>query len=480
MAYRRTMKMIFLIIIGILMGTGLSITNAYSNSTGESSGYQIFLPMASNPLIPTVFGVESTDFSTTDRVEIMIQGGTTWVRYNNLLWSDLQPEENKEPDWLALEPFKQLLASIKNKQVNFILVVRDTPSWAQKYPGSVCGPISENKLPAFGKFMHDLVLQFSSPPYSVKYWELGNEPDTDVRFNQFNVPFGCWGESGKPYYGGDYYAQMLKQVYPSIKSADPNAKVLIGGLLLDCDPDHPVYDSTGHLKDCSSSRFLEGILAGGGGNYFDAVSYHAYDYYYDLGDYRNPNWNATSYSTGPTSIMKDQFVRSLLINKGYPGKLLLNTETAVLCAMTSCSNDNLIRDNFETTKAYYIAVDYASAIANGVTVRTWYSIDGWRYSRLIENNVPLPAYYAYKVASDELGFAKYGNELNQFNGVKGYQFTQGNRVIWFLWSIDGRDHTVQLPSAPILALDSLGSPSIPNQFVTVDVDPHYFEWIGNP
>jgi hypothetical protein len=37
-------------------------------------------------------------------------------------------------------------------------------------------------------------------------------------------------------FGGEYYGNMLKIVYPAIKSADPQAQVLVGGLLLDCDP----------------------------------------------------------------------------------------------------------------------------------------------------------------------------------------------------------------------------------------------------
>ena len=37
-----------------------------------------------------------------------------------------------------------------------------------------------------------------------------------------------------PYYGGGYYAEMLKIVYPQIKAADPEAQILIGGLLLFC------------------------------------------------------------------------------------------------------------------------------------------------------------------------------------------------------------------------------------------------------
>jgi hypothetical protein len=467
-----------------LMIVALSLKNTDSGLAYQSSGHVIYLPIVSSALVPTVFGVENTDFSTRSSVGMIIQAGTTWARYNNLLWSDLQPLETKPPDWKLLDPLKQLLSINKNKQVNVILVIRNTPDWAQLYPGSTCGPMMQDKFPAFAQFLHDLVLQLSVPPYNVKYWEVDNEPDAQVRYANFDLPFGCWGEPGQPYYGGSYYGQMLQQVYPAIKSADPTAKVLIGGLLLDCDPDHPIYEGD-QLKDCSSSRFLEGILAsndGHGGDYFDVVSYHAYDYYNDLGDYSNFNWNASSFSTGPSSTLKDQFVRSVLEKYGYTDKLFINTETALLCNRSDCAiTDGIVRNNYENTKAYYVAVDFASAIVNKLTSRIWFDIDGvWRYSGLLYMKNPRPSYYAFKTAAAELGYAKYVKDVTQFPGIKGYQFTRDNRVIWFLWSGDGRSHTLHLPRVPVLAYDSLGNTLTPSQVMMVGINPNYLEWVGNP
>lgn len=69
------------------------------------------------------------------------------------------------------------------------------------------------------------------------------------------------------YYGGVDYAEMLKVAYPSIKQADPNAQVMVGGLLLDCNP------NTGCPNE-RSTNFLAGVLQNDGG------SYHASDYYF--------------------------------------------------------------------------------------------------------------------------------------------------------------------------------------------------------
>jgi hypothetical protein len=475
--------MILSILAGILFIIGVLSINRYSASANQPNKITLTLPLIYKALMPNVFGVETTDFTTTDGVVTMIKGGATWVRYNYILWSDLQPDENLSPDWSRLATLKQQLEELSKQQVKVILVVRNTPGWAQKYQDSICGPIAENKLPAFAQFMHDLVMQLSASPYDVMYWEIGNEPDAPVRFvTNPDDTYGCWGEPGQSDYGGGYYGQMLKQVYPAIKMADPQAQVLIGGLLLDCDPDHPIYDSQGHLKDCTSSRFLEGILVNGGGDYFDVASYHAYDYFNDLGDYQNPNWIATSYTTGPSSFVKDQFIRSVLAEHGFTNKVLINTETALVCTNPACAeNNSVVKINFETTKAYYVAVDYAFAIVNGISTRIWYDIDGtWRNAGLLYNRNPLPAYYAFKIASAELGKAKYSNVLSQYPGIKGYQFTRNNWVIWFLWSIDGKSHTLTLPRPPVFAIDSLGNAVPLSQSMTIDINPRYVEWVGYP
>ena len=162
--------------------------------------------------------------------------------------------------------------------------------------------------------MEEAVTRYSKPPYNVKYWELGNEPDVDPANMPPNAVYGCWGNINDPYYGGGYYAELLKAIYPRIKVADPDAQVLIGGLLLDCDPTNPPIDAnTGLPRNCTPSRFLEGILLNGGGEFFDSVSFHAYDYYgSNLGEYSNANWHSSWNTTGPVLTAKVNYLRKLL------------------------------------------------------------------------------------------------------------------------------------------------------------------------
>src|SRR5450759_920104 len=100
---------------------------------------------------------------------------------------------------------------------------------------------------------------------------------------------------------------MLKTAYPAIKAASPSAQVLFGGLLMDCKPEICSDD----VKN--RSHFLEGALVNGAGDFFDGVSFHAYDYYQGvLGQYSNSNWGAAWNTTGPVLLVKAAYLRQLL------------------------------------------------------------------------------------------------------------------------------------------------------------------------
>jgi hypothetical protein len=297
------------------------------SSTPTPSPSPTFTPTRTpKPLLPAerITGIE------VDRINESalnwLQGANAyWTRRNALLWSKVEPEEGVR-DWSAVEDLEIELIQASGYRKQVILIVRSTPPWAQKLEGYFCGPVRPEKLPAFAAFMHDVVARYSQPPYNVKFWELGNEPDVDPSLVPPDNLFGCWGDQNDPYYGGEYYAEMLKQVYPAIKAADPNAQVLVGGLAMDCDPLNPPEG-----KDCTPSRFLEGVLRNWGGDAFDGVSFHNYDLYTAPFDYANPNWNASRDLNGPVLIRKAHYLYNLLTAFGHADKYLMNTESGLLC-----------------------------------------------------------------------------------------------------------------------------------------------------
>jgi len=144
---------------------------------------------------------------------------------------------------------------------------------------------------------------------------------------------------------------------------------------------------------------LEGALENEGGDYFDGVSFHAYDYYLNaLGYYGNDNWRSSWRSTGPSLIAKGKFIRDILREYGYTDKFLMNSEGAILCG-SSGGEDFCKTGEFQQTKANYVTQIYAAAKAEGLLANVWYSIRGWRGSGLVQNNDNLfPAYTALQFA----------------------------------------------------------------------------------
>jgi len=417
------------------------------------------------PIEPaSIYGVEmvSADSSSISLAEA---AGMQWVRRNGVKWNEIEAVEGVY-NWELMAGLEQEMILFSEQGMQLILIVRGVPEWARTPDGFVCGPIAKKKFKAFANFMRALVSRYSQPPYNVRYWALGNEPDATT--SPYLTQYGCWGDPGDPYYGGEYYGEMLKVVYKRIKSADSNAQVLIGGLLLDCDPNNPPLLPDGTPKDCSSAYFLEGILRARAGSSFDAVSYHSYDYYGYPGFYANLNWGGFSGDTGPILDLKADFIRATLAKYKLANKPLFNTETALLCdASPDC----------QTTQAYYAAHSYVDAHKSGVVNSIWYSLtDDWRYTNLVSGGVPKPAYYAIQASSHILGQANYVRQLETELGLAIHEFNRDGHSVWVLWSQDGDPHLITLVSLPTSAWNVYGDPLEPILELSVGLEPLYLEW----
>jgi hypothetical protein len=402
----------------------------------------------------------------------VLQTNPRWLRSNTpITWALVEPTQGAR-NWGALSLVEIELSNLNGKGVQPILAVRVAPAWAQKVPGYACSPVKSDKFAAFASFMHDVVARYSVAPYNVKYWELWNEPDIQPSYVPSDSPYGCWGDDSDPYYGGGYYADMLKVVYPQIKAANPDAQVLVGGLVMDCDP-RPGASCEVVGKPPSHSKFLEGILHNGGGPFFDGVSFHSYDYYQGKGKfYSNPNWQSTWNTTGPVVALKSAYIKSVLNEYGYSNKFLMDSENALVCMWDGCATED-----FEITKAYFVAETYAAALSQGVLGNLWYSWLGWNNSGLVKSDLtPLRAYTALQFSSNELHNAVFMRNITDYPGVKGYEFYRFNRRVWVLWSMDGNAHLISLTNAPLAIWDALGVTIPASTSVTITTNPSYLEW----
>ena len=484
-------KWVGLAIVGLLLVSGFAAATAATPEPPDgaaplaeadlvSAASQVYLPLLQKSYpFRTIFGVEITNLSNTGGLPEMQAAGAYWVRHNGLFWGEVEPTRTAPAayQWGNVAALEQGLKNARAAGMEVILVVRDTPEWAQAQPGLPCGPIAAEDLAAFGEFMHAAVKRYSSPEYSVEYYEIWNEPDVDGNLPGFdpNNPYGCWGDESDPYYGGQRFGQMLQVIDDYIRSANPQAKILVGGLLLDCN--HELAGSC--TRSELPSHFLEGILLSGAAPAFDGVAFHAYDYYYagtspagSIGEFGNPNWQTTNL-TGPVVAAKTKFITDLLQRYNVSGKFLMNTESAMLHNVGDCET------NCQTTKAIYATQAYVTAKTLDLKANVWYAaLSAWNNSNLLAaDRTPLPAYYAFDTAQDMVGAAVFQQRFDPVANARVHVFQRDGRTIWVVWSLDTLDHAITLPSQPAEIYDYLGNPQplTGTQFFA-QVGPHFLIW----
>jgi hypothetical protein len=421
----------------------------------------------------SVFGVHVYDYTDQEGVIQLRQTDTAWVRGFELVWSDLEPNSAADAWTLPADLVSQIEVA-RADGFEPILTVRSTPIWAQKYTEPeyfFCGPIMETEFDDFANFLVEALDQFPLTA-EIKYLEVWNEADVaweDVAGDR--IWGGCWGEkTDLDFYGGDYYAAMLQVVYPVVKAAYPNVQILLGGLQMECDPD--MVGAT-----CTSTRFFDGILEGGGGAYFDGISFHAYDYYGgEPGTYANTSWNSAYDTTGPVVTAKLGYLRARLQEYGVTGKYFLNTENSLLF-------DEWVGDaDFEETKAGYLVKSYATSISLGLKANLWYELVGhWAKGVGLLELVsldPFPAYDAYQFASQTLNNVEPLGEVTINPLMTGYAFRKATGLVWVVWSTDGSAQTVDVDVEPVAVYDIYGiAISNPTNLISLSYQPVYIELV---
>ncbi|MBA3530524.1 MAG: hypothetical protein H0T73_01195 [Ardenticatenales bacterium] len=443
----------FLTLLFVLLPLGLLRHDTQEVRAEPEQVIKLYLPTMrqNHPLQPSIFGAEIN----ISHAEVAQKGRAAnlyWTRYNGIRWSEVEAVQGVR-DWTQVNAESIELRYIVSKGLTPIVVVRGTPNWAQLIPGAACGPIRAEHLDAYADFVGEVVTRYSQHPYNIHHWELGNEPDISIQqlAGNGNSMFGCWGVEGDPYFGGEYYAEMLKRVYPAIKRADPTAQVLIGGLLLDCDPTNPPAN-----KSCESARFLEGILRNGGGNFFDMVAYHGYVFWANNRvdwSQHDSNWQ----TRGGAVLGKLNFIRQMLAAHNISKPVIL-TEAGLLChESTTCPVAE-----FEADKANYAVRLYSRAWANGLQGAIWFTLDGpgWREGGMLDAaQNPRPVFTTVHFLATRLSGGTYVGQ-DSVGSREGYIFRNAGRTYRIYWTNDTSSTTVSLPTGA-LVYDKYGRQMFP-------------------
>ena len=165
-------------------------------SCSASEEISLYLPLIgkSYPAPPSVYGAEIFDFAQW-KLDKATQANISWVRNAAFSWAEIEPAApNPDHTYNWEEVNNSGLIEAADRKLTTIAVVRETPVWARmsKYSNYVCGPVDPSALDDYAAFVYNLVLRYSAPPYNIKYYEIGNEPDVDPAIIRILVRPSVW------------------------------------------------------------------------------------------------------------------------------------------------------------------------------------------------------------------------------------------------------------------------------------------------
>lgn len=169
--------------------------------------------------------------------DLLAQIGVGWAREDfQFARLNAQPDSY---DWLFTD---NAVNELTSRGITIIGVLNGpTPGWASG--GNPANDYYPPDPQSFARFAGAVVERYKD---RVRYWEVWNEPDNS-RY---------W----KPAPDAVAYANLLKATYPAIKAADPNAQVLVAGI----------------VSPEPALTFFSTLAANGAWGSFDIVSLHPY------------------------------------------------------------------------------------------------------------------------------------------------------------------------------------------------------------
>lgn len=381
----------------------------------EPLNHNLYLPHIFNYYDPSprAFGIQFYGEQSLwdSRLDYAANAGARWIRWP-LSWASIEPT-NTVPanyDWSLLDT---TVISATAQEVNLILTIADQPSWAAVY---AMGPVTD--VADLEEFVGALVERYDGDgvedaPGSpiVYYFELYNEPDNAGIWGAEHGGYGYWGHHGAE------YAALMERLYPIIKAANLDAKLVMGGLALD----H--FEENGGPFD---SQFMEDVLAAcQGRTCFDVMNFHYY-----------PPFRARWDPYGPDLEGKANYIRGRLAAYGFENLPLICTETSWAGEGSSWGSHEL--------QSRYVVKGYTRGLAADLEIVMWFFIqdgDQDMMPGLLTNDLePKPSYAAYQTMTEILGSAHYQRALTPAetgsDQLVGYVFDRRGHRLDVVWTED--------------------------------------------
>lgn len=344
--------------------------------------------------------------------------GMRWNRWE-FRWSSIEPRAGQY-DWAGSD---RVVEESRAARLSVQGILISTPRWAEaRSPGSAIpsGLYEPWDSPAntWGRFVQTIAERYRG---RVQAWEVWNEPDYPR--GSFSFWFGS---------KADYY-QLLKVAYKAIRSVDPSASVLLGGLMYWADP--------AYLEELLSTARRD--PEGPANNYFfDAVAWHVY--------------------SRPADVY-ERVRRSRLLLQTYVGHKTIWVNEGNLPVWSESSLNNYARFPLSGTldeQAAWVVQWYAYALAAGADRVLMYRMhdsdepEAWGLAR--SDGSLRPAYVAYQLAARYFSRTTSGSRAT-LGDVEQIVFERPGQRVVVVWNRTPQPITASVgaaaPSALLVALD---------------------------
>lgn len=398
--------------------------------------YNIFLPLVTSRQKLSPFGVQIYFDITYNHpgLQSMIDLPTVWVR-KPVGWARIESVDTT-PDHYNWAVYDNQFLNAWSNNLKIIGTIGQNPSWAAEYSG---GPVYSDQMDNFLEFVSALVERYDGDgvgdaPGSpvVEHWEFYNEPDNSWIYFA-DRGWGYWGNRGAE------YADLMAEVYPVVKAANPSAIVLIGGIA------HDYFSDIGGPFD---RAFVDDFLAAGGGTYIDFFNFHYYPVFAS-------DWDPY----GHDLIGKTNFLKAKLATYGFGSKSLAITEIG------RSTDPNAGSGVSEEEQSRYVLRAFSRAIAADIKIMTWFTLndlDAQNITGLTDVNfIPKPSYLVYQTMTTQLAGVSYQRALTSSelgsSQAEGYVFQRGQETLYVVWTNDDSPAQMTIQGSHVTIVDKFGA-----------------------
>jgi len=398
--------------------------------------------------------------------------GANFIHFG-IEWDDLAPATSpsdpptypEDYDWTDFDASLGLASSLGYE---IMVTLGHNPLWAASFRR---GPVDCVPLSRFTDYVSTVVTRYSASPYNVKYWAIYNEPDvtgfTRVGFTDCSGDSWAYAFGDSDYYynglnGPEHYVEHLEAAYSTIKSIDPDAVVMIGGVA------HDFFTSEGGFFN---ENFLNEIFSAGAGNYMDAMNFHFYPEFDGRWESRVPGQ--------PGLIAKTRWIRDIMSSYGLDKPMVISE----LGDSSGFGGDD---PRSQDTQAIAVIKQFSRSLSERVKIGIWYNMNDYPgTSETFEEHglLDYPSYEpklslnAYETLANALVGHRFMRSLSPTEmgatNLEGYLFWDlaSSQALYILWSLDGSAQTINLPAGVSSVVDKFGNPVSYGSTLDIDEQP---------